>query len=176
MTAAQGGDARAYDELLKSVVPFIRSLLRRRIGSPHQLEDVTQEVLLSVHRVRHTYDPARPFTPWLAAIIARRGVDSLRRGGRISRLETQNDEAAATFADVQANNAVSDGDAERQLEALLSHLPAAQRQALQLLKVRELSLAEASKVTGLSIGALKVSVHRAIKSLRAKVERDTTSR
>jgi len=176
MAAAQRGDARAYDDLLKSVVPFIRALLRRRIKSPPLLEDVTQDVLLSVHRVRHTYNPARPFTPWLAAIVARRGVDALRRGGRISRLETQDEDAAATFADSEANNVLGSHDAERELEELLAQLPDAQRQALQLLKVRELSLAEASKVTGLSIGALKVSVHRAIKSLRAKVERDAASR
>jgi RNA polymerase sigma-70 factor (ECF subfamily) len=176
MAATQRGDARAYDELLKSIVPFIRALLRRQIKSPPQLEDVTQDVLLSVHRVLHTYNSTRPFTPWLAAIVARRGVDSLRRGGRINRLETQSDDLTATFPDIEANNALGDLDAERELEELLLHLPEAQRQALRLLKVRELSLAEASQVTGLSIGALKVSVHRAIKSLRAKVERDSASR
>jgi RNA polymerase sigma-70 factor (ECF subfamily) len=91
-------------------------------------------------------------------------------------METQDEEAAATFADAQANNAIGDRDAERQLQELLSHLPEAQRQALQLLKLRELSLAEASEQTGMSIGALKVSVHRAIKSLRAKVTGDESSR
>jgi RNA polymerase sigma-70 factor (ECF subfamily) len=45
-------------------------------------------------------------------------------------------------------------------------LPPGQRQAVELLKLRELSLKEASALTGMSIGALKVATHRAIASLR----------
>jgi len=45
-------------------------------------------------------------------------------------------------------------------------LPPGQRQALELLKLKEMSLKEASAATGLSITALKVATHRALKSLR----------
>jgi RNA polymerase sigma-70 factor (ECF subfamily) len=55
------------------------------------------------------------------------------------------------------------------LEALhhaIRALPAGQRQAIELLKLQEMSLKEASVATGTSVGALKVATHRAIVSLR----------
>lgn len=45
-------------------------------------------------------------------------------------------------------------------------LPPGQCEAVEMLKLRELSLKEAADTTGMSIGALKVAVHRAIKALR----------
>jgi len=63
MRAAQAGDARGYEQLLRSVTPFIRSLSRRYCRDPELAEDVVQDVLLTVHRIRHTWDPRRPFSP-----------------------------------------------------------------------------------------------------------------
>lgn len=171
MAAAQKGDSGAYDRLLRAIVPFVRSLVRRALSDPDAVEDVVQEVLLTVHRVRHTYEPARPFSPWLATIVSRRAVDFIRRRGRIVQHETSDEHAYVTFSDVTANNEGGyDHVSDAQIQYWLQELPAGQRQALELLKLRELSLAEASAVSGQSVGSLKVSVHRAIKALRAKLK------
>src|SRR5262245_57557210 len=82
MAAAQGGDRAAYERLLREILPFLRALAARQHRRPDRIEDVVQEALLTVHRVRHTYDPTRPFAPWLAAIARRRSIDALRRRGR----------------------------------------------------------------------------------------------
>jgi len=169
MAAAQDGDNAAYARLLREIVTFLRVLARRRCADPDRCEDIVQDVLLTLHRVRHTYDPARPFTPWLAAICQRRSIDALRKRVRQSAHEAQDERAYETFADPQANKDVEAGDATQALQALIADLPAGQREALELIKVKEMSLAEASLVSGQSIGALKVSVHRAIKALRLRV-------
>lgn len=169
MLAAQEGDGVAYERLLREVTPFIRALVRQRLFDADRVEDVVQESLLTVHRVRHTYDPARPFSPWLAAIVARRGIDELRRRGRIDAHEQADETGYETFADAQANIEADDADSARQLEVLLKELPAGQRRAVELLKLRELSLAEASAVSGQSVASLKVSVHRALKALNARL-------
>jgi len=178
MAAAQAGDAEAYDRLLRAITPFIRSLVRRSLFDSHGVEDVVQEVLLTVHRVRHTYDPARAFSPWLAAIASRRTIDAMRRGGRIGAHEIMDEDvyrqADETFSTDAANQQDSDDEAwgsvnEAQLQQWLASLPPRQREALELLKLREMSLAEASVASGQTVGALKVGVHRAIKSLRAKL-------
>jgi RNA polymerase sigma-70 factor (ECF subfamily) len=57
-------------------------------------------------------------------------------------------------------------------EAIASLSPP-QREAIELLKLRELSLAEAATASGRSIAALKVNVHRAIKSLRKRLAKET---
>jgi RNA polymerase sigma-70 factor (ECF subfamily) len=169
MAAAQDGDRLAYDRLLREILPFIRIVAARQHRAPDRLEDVVQDVLLTIHRVRHTYDPTRPFSHWLAAIVRRRSIDLLRRRRRIEAVEILNAPAFETFADPGANREKEAGDAAATLGRAMSRLPHGQREAIELVKVRELSLAEASRLTGRSVGALKVNVHRALKLLRTRL-------
>jgi RNA polymerase sigma-70 factor (ECF subfamily) len=169
MSAAQGGDRDAYEQLLRDITPFIRALLRRRCPQEADLQEVVQETLLTVHRVRHTYDPARPFVPWLSAIAMRRAIDGARRRQRVSRHEITEEALPETFAEAPANNEVEASDSARRLQELLSRLPPRQRSAVEAVKLRELSLAEAAQVSGQTVGALKVNVHRALKTLRGWV-------
>ncbi len=169
MAAAQDGDAAAYRRLLVAIVPFIRAIAARQHRAPDRVEDVVQDVLLTVHRVRHTYDPARPFDHWLAAITRRRSIDALRRLGRIGQAEVADDSAYATFADPRANRDSEAGAAADELGPALAALPPGQREAIELVKLREMSLKEASRASGKSVAALKVNVHRALKALRARL-------
>lgn len=172
MAAAQDGDTAAYELLLRAIAPFIRNFVRRDFADVEVIEDIVQETLLTVHRVRHSYDPRRPFTPWLCAIAGRRAVDALRQRQRIHHHETQDELAYTGFADETANPEEVFTDLGRiPLQGWLQALPARQRQALELLKLRELSLREAAAASGQSTGALKVSVHRAMQALRARARR-----
>jgi RNA polymerase sigma-70 factor (ECF subfamily) len=170
MASAQDGDRTAYDRLLREIVPFIEALIAREQRTPDGTQECVQEVLLTVHRVRNTYDPSRPFKPWLAAIARRRSIDLLRRRGRRSAREVSDDKAYETFADPQANRGVEVYAAKDGLGEAISGLPPQQREAVELLKLRELSLAEASQVSGRSVASLKVNVHRAIKALRRRLK------
>ena len=169
MAAAQAGDARAYDALLRECLPLLRMICRARLRDPTEAEDAVQDALLTMHRVRHTYDPARPFRPWLAAIAERRAVDRGRRRGRAVGRELELDSASEQAS--PERGADEDVDSRRAASALrqaVSELPAAQRTALGLTKIEDLSLAEASGRSGMSVGALKVATHRAMKSLRRR--------
>ena len=173
MSAAQGGDRVAYTRLLREITPFVRSLLRRHCSHPEDIEEMLQDTLLTLHRVRQTYDPRRPFSPWLGAIAARRGIDGLRRRSRVARHETsETSEAYETFADSSANNDIEALRARDEVGALLQRLPARQRAALEATKLKEMSLAEASAASGQSVAALKVNTHRALKALRALFQKD----
>jgi RNA polymerase sigma-70 factor (ECF subfamily) len=166
MQAAQGGDARAYDTLLREVAPRIRSLCRARIRDAAEAEDAVQDTLLTLHALRHTYDPARPFGPWLTTIATRRAIDRLRRHGRGAGRESPIDdlpEAAAAVAP-EAEQRL----AARNLRDAVATLPESQRTALRLAKLEDLPLAEASARSGLSVGALKVATHRAMHALRRR--------
>jgi RNA polymerase sigma-70 factor (ECF subfamily) len=168
MARAQQGDHDAYVTLLRAITPRIRHAVRRRRAFLHEsvTEDVVQEVLLSIHAVRATYDPQRPFMPWVSAIVRHRLADAGRRHGRQGAHEIVVDNLDVTFRASAANTHVETcGDAEALAQAIQA-LPPGQRQAVELLKLRELSLKEASAATGLSIGALKLATHRAMASLR----------
>jgi len=122
-------------------------------------------VLLTLHAVRHTYDPARPFGPWLVAIANRRIVDSLRRRGRSAARETPLEPEHETFAALETNFSEAAAEARALREAVES-LPPGQREAIRLLKLKEMSLNEAAAASGVSVAALKVATHRALKNLR----------
>lgn len=168
MRSAQQGDGAAYLELLRAITPRVRNAVRRQRGfaGAAEVEDLVQDVLLSMHAVRFTYDPARPFGPWLMAILHNRLVDGARRYARIARREVTVEDFDVTFAELEANQEGVDAAEAAALHEAIRALPEQQRQAIELLKLKELSLKEAAQVSGTSIGALKVATHRAMATLR----------
>jgi len=175
MAAAQGGDRHAYDRLLREILPYIRAIVRKHHATADRVEDVAQDVLLTIHRVRHTYDPTRPFSKWLGAIAHRRAIDALRRRVRSDAHEIFSPIAYETFADPDANKEISAHEDSAVLAEAIAALPPGQRQAVELLRLKELSLAEASAESGQSVGALKVSLHRAIRALQSILGRERVS-
>ncbi len=143
-------------------------MIRQREFSDDGVEDVVQETLLTIHRVRHTFQAGRPIKPWLAAIAARRGIDAMRRRGRIGAREVHNEIAYETFADPQANKVV-DREAGSKVARMSSGLSRGQKEAIDLVKLQEMSLAEASAVSGQSVASLKVNIHRAMKKMRLEL-------
>ncbi|MBB5443123.1 MULTISPECIES: sigma-70 family RNA polymerase sigma factor [unclassified Paraburkholderia] len=165
MARAQAGDREAYRRLLQDIAPYLRALAARHIRSDEDIEDTVQDVLLTVHSVRNTYDPTRPFGPWLVAIANRRIVDGLRRRGRIGSHETLVETDLETFPAAEANLQEEAADARLVREAI-EQLPVGQRDAMRMLKLEEMSLQEAAAASGTSVAALKVATHRAMKRLR----------
>lgn len=174
MEEAQGGSKAAYKRLLSEVTPLVRGTIRRRrhFLQPQDIEDLVQDVLLSLHAARATYDPTRPFLPWLMTITHNRMTDGARSHARRTSNEIAVEHYPETFCATRAN--MSDeiyGDPEA-LRAAIRALPNGQREAIEMLKLQELSLKEASVAAGTSIGALKVAVHRGIKALRTAMTKD----
>ncbi|MCK1446672.1 sigma-70 family RNA polymerase sigma factor [Bradyrhizobium sp. 48] len=164
MARAQDGDTVAYLRLLQEITPYLRSLVRRWNKDHWDIEDTVQDILLTLHSIRHTYDPSRPFGPWLVGIANRRAIDRLRRRGRqISREAPLTAVHEATAAASDNSDDVFD---KRRLTEALGGLPPIQRTAVDLLKLKEMSLREASDATGLSIASLKMATHRALRNLR----------
>lgn len=174
MRRVQNGDRSAYTQLLQEVTPLLRQTIRQRrpFLQAHDVEDLVQDVLLSLHVVRASYDPGRPFLPWLMGIASNRVADGARRYARRAVNETNVERMPETFPRDQTNVfEESYGDSEA-LRQAIQGLPPGQRDAVEMLKLRELSLKEASAASGMSIGALKIAVHRAVKTLRAMLRRE----
>jgi RNA polymerase sigma factor (sigma-70 family) len=171
MHRAQLGSEGAYAQLLQELPPVVGRMVRRQMAyaSPSDQEDVVQEVLLSVHAARATYDATRPFLPWLKAIVMSRAIDFMRRQKRHASGQMLTDAMADGIADETAGDAVSRYDAVDALQKAIRALPAGQRSAIELLKLREMSLREAAAASGMSISALKASVHRAVRTLRVSL-------
>lgn len=169
MSRAQEGDRDAYRQLLTEITPYLRALGQRHHRDPRDVEDSVQDILLTVHSIRHTYDPTRPFKPWLVTIGRRRIIDRLRTNRRVRLRETELTQEHETFSEPATNIHEAQSDSRRLRQAMES-LPTGQREAIRLLKIEEKSLEEASAKSGMSVAALKVSVHRAVKALRTIME------
>ena len=167
MAAAQAGDAAAYRALLKACLPLVSAIARAQGVRGEAVDDVVQDTLMTVHRARASYDPGRPFLPWLRAITQRRAIDRLRRAGRRPR---EVFDPLAYEAEADTGPAPSQGLEARDRSAMLARavatLPEGQRQAVEHLGLREMSLDETAALTGRTKGALKVNLHRALKALR----------
>ena len=170
MRAAQAGQQREYAMLLREAAVFIRVIARRHHRNTGLVEDVVQETLTSIHRMRHTYEPGRPVEPWIAAIAKARSIDVLRRHTRISKRETGEDTDVLSSHPDRGASTESRLVSESVIADAMANLTDAQREAVRLLKIEELSLAEAASVSGLSVQALKSALHRAMQNLRTSLK------
>lgn len=173
MAAAQAGDAGAYARLLRECVPLIKNIARRCGLSPDGADDVVQDVLMTIHRARATYDPRRPFDAWLRVIAERRAIDHVRRTRRQGAREVHAPLAFEAHVDEGADPSrglEQEADTGR-VGAAIAALPDRQREAVRYLLIEERSLAESAAATGRSPGSLKVNLHRALKALRMRVDR-----
>jgi RNA polymerase sigma-70 factor, ECF subfamily len=159
MEALQKGDPDACRALFDDIGPSLTYFLRRRVSDAHELEDVYQEVFMALFEARHTYEPGRPFEPWLFAIARNIAVDYSRRRWSRARWEELVAEPPEQLAEVSNRGAP-------ELETLLAKLPSDQREAFAMLKLDGLSIETASAKAGVSAGALKVRAHRAYKALK----------
>jgi|SRR5215216_2363138 len=168
MRSAQDGDRTAYTRLLGELVPLLRRVVRhqRRMLQPQDVEDLVQDILLSLHAARATYDPKRPFLAWLITIARNRMVDNVRRYARRSANEVAVEQLPETFSSDGANVFATSRHDPEMLRKAMEDLPRGQRQAIEMLKLHEMSLKQAALVSGVSVGALKVAVHRAMRALR----------
>ena len=163
MLAALAGDGAAYRMLLQGLTRHLRSYYARRLDNG-AAEDAVQETLIAIHSRRATYDPALPFTAWVYGIARYKLIDEYRRSKR--RATVPLDEAAELFGHDEAQDAI----ARRDVSKLLDKLPEAKRRLVQDIKLDGVSVADAAARTGMSESAVKVTVHRAIKSLGEGLE------
>ena len=163
MIAGLGGDAVAHASLLRALLPILRTFFRRRMGQQDDIEDLIQEVLIAVHTRRVTYDTARPFTAWLFAIARYKMIDLFRQSGRTCTIEGLEDLLVTEgFEDVS--------NAETDVTRLLAGLSPKQAEMIRATRLEGLSTAEAAARANIGESDVKISVHRGLKALAARVK------
>jgi len=166
MRAANKGDAAAYNRLLTSLAPALRSAARRglgRAGLPlDDAEDIVQETLLAIHLKRQTWDASLPFGPWLRAIARNKLIDAMRRRGRRDHVPIEE------FAETLANDAAEPTPVPARLDHHLQSLPERQRSAVTAISLDGASIREAAARLNMSEGAIRVALHRGLATLAAK--------
>ena len=174
MAAAQNGDREAYRSLLRQLASHLRGLIwvRAPYLTREDVEDLVQDILMSLHLARDTWQPARPFRPWLASIARNRMADHARRYGRRVTIDLQITDLDETFCDESTNYHAEKVVNFLAVKDALDALPPSEKTAVRLLRLQQMTLSEAAEQSGTSIAALKVAVHRATKRLRGVLSDD----
>lgn len=161
MRAANRGDAVAYHRVLTAITPILRKVVRARgsgLGN-EGCEDVLQDVLLAIHRKRHTWREDQPLRPWLYAIARHKVVDAFRARG--SRVEMSIDDFAEGLPAVDG----PDPTKGRDMEKVLSALEPREADLVRAFGLRGETTAETAARLKMSEGAVRVALHRALKSV-----------
>ncbi|MCB1749086.1 MAG: sigma-70 family RNA polymerase sigma factor [Gammaproteobacteria bacterium] len=159
MARAQAGDGAVYERLLGELGNAIEAYIRVRFGALDLIEDCVQECLLAVHRARHTYDPARPFRPWLFTLVRHQTIDVLRRGRR-----QEGRPPSAPVDDVEAVQRRLDG------VKVLEGLAPDHREAVALTQYAGFTAAEAADWLNISESALKARLRRGLAAIRKMLD------
>lgn len=172
MLASLEGHAASHRALLSRLSGRLRAYYRgklARIGrGAAEAEDLVQEAILAVHLKRHTYDPTEPLTPWVHAIARYKLIDFLRRT-RTSLADVPIDEADA----IAAHDDNVDAESTFDIGRLMERLPKNMRCSIEAVKLDGLSIAEAAVRCRISESAVKMSIHRGLKTLAAMIARET---
>jgi RNA polymerase sigma-70 factor (ECF subfamily) len=163
MRSARQGDDEAYRRLLGKVTLRLRVVVRRRLAAagrgPEECEDIVQEALLAMHLKRDTWDESRPIEPWLRAIAQHKLIDHLRRRGFRDHVDIDDwSNAPELSVEIEAPAAI---DSRRLLESL----PERQRTIVQEISLEGHSAADVAVKLGMTEGAVRVALHRALKAL-----------
>lgn len=165
---AQGGDKQSYAVLLKEVAPYIRHVALKTMKDRDGVDDLVQEVLISVHKALPSYSADRPFKPWLMAIFSFRRTDWFRqyysRRAHAMVPEQSIDWDQSSFV----TNAQYAGEL-KDIEKAFEEIPATQKSLFMMMRVEGFSAQEIAEKTGMSVSAVKVSVHRTAAKLKERL-------
>jgi RNA polymerase sigma-70 factor (ECF subfamily) len=168
MKLSLSGDKRAYAVLLQETARLLRPFLARRLNSGSEVDDLLQEILISIHKARHTYDGERPYKPWAYAIAKFRLQDHLRAHyadhlhHAVELSEVENDlQEPVTKSDISYES----------ISGEIEKLPPKQAAILQMMHQEGYTAKEVAEKIGMKESAVKVAAHRAYKILRKILER-----
>jgi RNA polymerase sigma-70 factor (ECF subfamily) len=157
MADGQYGDERAYRRLLGELHNWFTRWYRRRLPTA-LVDDAAQEALIAVHNNRNTYEPSRPFVPWLMSIVRYKWADQLRAAKRSESDPLPDDLAVGDHESAVISKSL--------LDRLMAALKPAQAEVIRLVKLEGYSIAEASHRTGQSHSLVKINIHRGLAKMQ----------
>lgn len=168
MRKALSGDQQAYKALLQETSRLLRPYLTKHLSGSNEVDDLLQEILLSIHKARHTYDGSRPYKPWAYAIAKFRLQDHLRAH------YSDQLRHAVDIAEIEENLHEDVTESTIDYESIrgeVEKLPEKQAAILHMLHHEGFTAKEVAERMGMKESAVKVAAHRAYKLLRERIER-----
>ncbi|MCB9677559.1 MAG: sigma-70 family RNA polymerase sigma factor [Alphaproteobacteria bacterium] len=163
LLAAREGDEASLEAFCRRRFTWMRRIARLELGDPVRAEDAVQDALVQLVSHVGRWDPARPFEPWLAAIV-RNCARMQRRRWRPWEPLVERFRGARTDRDLDLRRASSAA-----LEAF-DQLAPGQRHAVYHVDVLDMDVDEVARLLDITPSTVRVQLHRGRKNLRAQLE------
>jgi len=176
--AVRAGDKEAYRILVERHQNRVYGVLRRLTNDPDRAEELAQEAFMRAYQGLQSFRGDSQFGTWLVqiAVYAARDSHKRERRGQVISLEEFQEKASGTvdFPETRPGfdplESLSEQELVERLERAMVNLPPAYREVFTLRVVEELGYDEIARITGDSVGTLKVRLHRARSLLKQFME------
>jgi len=166
VAVAQGGDRAAFGELVERYGPAARRVARAVLRHPEDADDAAQDGFFSAWRHLDSYDPRRPFGPWLLRIVVNAAQDLRRR--RAVR-ETDPLSPALSAGSISPEAVAEREELRGRMGNALAELPERQRLAVVLFDAEGFSHAEIAELLEIPVGTVRSDVFHARRALRSRL-------
>ena len=174
---ALDGSESAFREIVLRYQRPVYGLIVRMVRDPARAEELAQDTFVKAFRALHTYDVQRKFSAWLLTIAHHVAIDELRKGSLVTQSldEMTQDGSAPSGVDryekaPRRPRSRSAPSWRRHFETAIGRLRPEYREVVTLRYERELDYDEIAEITGLPMGTVKSSLHRARKELAEHLE------
>jgi RNA polymerase sigma-70 factor (ECF subfamily) len=166
MIAVRAGEIDKLGDLFERHHGSLYGFFVHHTGDRTASEDLVQLVFYRILKYRHTYRDEGRFSAWIYHLARKVAADHFRRTNAAPRGTDPDDlDAVPDEAPHAADCAIVADDTAR-LHAALAALPTDQRELLVLARFQRLKHEEIARLFDISVGAVKVRVHRALRELR----------
>lgn len=167
---AEDADRAAFEALSRRIAPRLFSFLHRKCADPADVEELTQEVLLTIWSKSVQYDPTKAsVNTWIFTIARNKAIDRFRRK------RPEPDATDPAFVPAGNTDIDEDLDLQRQADELntaIAGLPEPQQVVLRGIYTRGRSMSEISAEFGIPLGTVKSRVRLALRALRKQLGAD----
>ncbi len=160
---AAKGDPEAFGALVERWTPAVRRVTRAALGDPDEADDAAQDAFLSAWTNVGSYDPSRPFGPWILRIAANRALDRGRKR-KVRNAESLTDDRPS--ADAGPDRETERSMLRERLDVALAQLPPRQRVAVTMFDAEGYSHGEIAEMLGVPEGTVRSDVFHARRTLR----------
>jgi RNA polymerase sigma-70 factor (ECF subfamily) len=162
---ARGGNLFAFEEVVRRYQRRVYAVAFRIVRRHDVADDVTQEAFIRAHQALSSFDPARPFGPWICRIAANLAINHVRSPqSREAPLPEDHGETPSPAPGPEEG--LLDREGREVLQRALVHLPAEQRAVFVLRVHEDLSYKEIAEALDISVGTVMSRLSRAREKLR----------
>ena len=159
----QGGDAAAYDMLVRRHLARATGIARRLLGNIDDADDLVQEAFMRALNRIGTFDATRAFAPWFYRLLINTGINA-RKARSLRAAEPERGDLPARGANPL--EMTERAEIRERFAAALRSLPPRQRLVVSMFEVDGLSTAEIADALGISRETVRWHHHQARQTLR----------